>query len=258
MDGPSALLLLVLATFGPNGHFLLPALTPRGDVPSDAFLALTPRLWVVFHDHREWPMAFYQGAAAAPDASLLLLAADPAVDRALPRLRVPRIFLYAPVYRPGGRLPPAGEMPLDVAQYFFGSLLEALFDLDPPDGLEEQAAEHGASIPESQRRTAYTSALAEFGSHAMSVAVELARALERQRAAGKDPCRVVDLPATLFGLWGRMFTVNEYRGQYRPPGGHRWVQGPPLSARARELFVRDIFGGLWTGDVRRDFDLDSP
>ncbi len=263
MDGPSALILLVLATFGPNGHVLLPALAPQGEsrgLPVDAFLTLTPLLWVVFHEVPELPMAAYQEGASAPDLALHFLAADPKTERPLPRLRVPRLFLYAPYYRRGAQLDAAGDMPLDVAQHFFSALIEALFDLAPPAGVDQRAAEHGAALPATARRTAYVSAAAEFGSHALSVATELSRSLERQRTAGKDPCRLVDHPATLFGLWRRVFTTNEYRGQYPADdsGRRRWVQGPPLSPGDREHFARQVLGGSWSGDVRRDFALDCP
>jgi len=247
MGAAGALLLTALA-IGPNGHLLLPSLAPavvRAGLPADAFLPLTPRLWVVYHDRRELPMAFYLPAADEPaDLSLHLFAAGG--ERVLPGLRVPRLFLYAPYFRPAA---PALDMPLDVAQYFFGALLEALLDLAPPADLDERTA--------GRDREGYVSALAAFGSHALSVAVELRRSLARLRSAGKDPCAVVDHPATLFGLWRRVFTTEEYRGQVRAPGQPRqWVLGPPLTEDDKAYFVDRVFGGFWTGDARRDFGLD--
>lgn len=247
MGAAGAGLLIALAAVGPNGHLLLPSLAPaqvRGSLPAEVLLPLTARLWIVYHERPEWPMAFY---LPAEEGGLFLFAAG--VERPLSALRVPRLFLYAPYYRPPV---PALDMPLDVAQYFFGVLLEAWLDLAPPPGLEERAAAVG---PE-----AYSAALAAFGSHALSVAVELRRSLARQRAAGKDPCAIVDRPDTLFGLWRRVFTTAEYRGQIRVPDTSppRWAPGPPLTAGDKAFFVERVFRGFWTGDVRRDFGLDCP
>ena len=217
--GAAGLLVTVLALVGPNGYLLLPSLAPaevRASLPADVFLPLASRLWIVYHERPEWPMALYLPAADEPaDLSLPLVAAD--AERLLPGLRVPRLFLYAPYYRPAV---PAADMPLDVAQYFFGALLEALLDLAPPPDLDARAAGRG--------REGYVSALTAFGAHALSAAIEVRRSLARQRAAGKDPCRIVDHPATLFGLWHRIFTTEEYRGQVRVAGEPpRWVPGPP-------------------------------
>lgn len=245
--GAAGALLTALVLFGPNGHLLLPALAPaevRAALPADAFLPLASRLWVVYHEHPEWPMALYLPAADDPaDLSLHLFAAD--AERLLPALRVPRLFLYAPYFR---RPAPAVDMPLDVAQYLFGALLEALFDLAPPADLDAQAA--------GRNREGYVSALAAFGSHALATAVELRRSLARQRAAGKDPCAIIDHPATLFGLWRGIFTTEEYRGQIRLDGKPpRWALGPPITESDKAYFVERVFGGFWTGDPRRDFGL---
>lgn len=243
MGTAGALLLAVLAA-GPNGYLLLPSLAPaevRASLPTDALLPLTSRLWVAYHERPEWPMAFYLPA----DDPRLYLFAD--AERVLPTLRAPRLFLYAAYYRPPV---PALDMPLDVAQYLFGALLEASLDLAPPAGLAARAPEGG---PE-----AYRAALASFGAHALSVAVELRRSIARQRAAGKDPCVIVDHPATLFGLWRRVFTTEEYRGQIRAPSTApgRWVAGPPLTVGDKAFFVDQVLDGFWSGDTRRDFGLE--
>lgn len=269
MDGLAALLLTLVANFGPNGGWvLLPHLDPpevRRRLPVEAFLDLAPRLWVVHHEVRDQMMAFYSPAEGEEGSEVTvaawrLVSADSRTERLLPDLRVPRIFLYAPYYRPEGRPLSALEMPLDVAQYFFSALIEASLDLAPPPGLGERAEEYGRGIPAAERRGAYVSALSQFGSDLLSAAGELRRSLARLRAAGKDPCRAVDFPGTLFAHWDRMFTSVEYRGLYRPAGAPpgTWTLGPPLAPADKAFLLDDLLGGFWAGDVRRDFELDCP
>lgn len=246
MNGLSALLLFWLAAIGPNGEVLLPALDRS--LPVRAFTEFTPRLWVVLHHNRDLPMAFYSPAERR-DPSFWLRVKDPDMERLLPGLRVPRIFLYAPYYRPGARLSSATEMTVDVAQYFSETLLEAFFDLSPPDGFEERAQHYGPG---------YISALAQFGSDVFSIAVELRRSLQRQRAAGKDPCVVASHPATLFSRWQRIFTTAPYRGLYDPPGHGPARLGPPLSRGDKSFLIDKAFANFWAGDLQRDFGLDCP
>lgn len=265
MEGLSAFLLTLVSAFGPNGwvlaaHFESPVAGAR--MPVDAFSEIAPRLWVVHHEDREAMMAFYLPASGLGDGALpwRLAAADSRAERLLPELRVPRIFLYAPHYRPEGRPRTVLEMPVDVALYFSSALIEAALDLTPPEGFGRRAEEYGRGIPSAERRGAYVSALAQFGSDLFSAAGELRRSLARQRAAGKDPCRIVDHPGTLFVHWRRIMTTLEYRGLYRPPGAPSgtWVRGPPLTTADKRYLVDRLFGGTWTGDVRRDFDLKCP
>lgn len=264
MDSLAAFILALYFAVGPNGHVLQAALEPaetRRNLPVEAFSHLLGELWVVFHDSKEWAMATYAPAGTPA----FVLGARRRPERLLPGLEVPRLYLYSPYYRPEGRTPPATDMTIDVAQYFAETLVEAALDLQPPGGLDERAAHYGESpegggIPTAQRRSAYASALAQFGAESFSLAVEIRRSLARQRAAGKDPCKILHLPGTLFGQWGRVFDSIEYRGLYRPPGAPsgRWTLGPPITANDKRFLIRQVFEDRWSGDVRRDFSLTCP
>lgn len=264
MEGLAALALTLVSSFGPNGWVLLAHLDPpevRPRMPVDVFVELAPRLWVVLHEDPDRTMAFYDPPAEAGSALWRLASSSSSSsERLLPGLRVPRIFLFTPYYRPEGRPRTVLDMPVDVAQYFFTALIEAFLDLRPPPGMDTRSEQYGRGIPPAERRGAYASALSQFGADVLAVAGELRRSLARQRAAGKDPCPVVDHPNTLFVHWGRVFTSVEYRGMYRPPGAPpgTWSLGPPLSADDKRYLADRLFGGFWTGDVRRDFELDCP
>lgn len=240
-------------------------------MPVEPLLAVTPRLWVVYHHHDDWTMAFYrpspdapEAAARTPDLSFQVLAGSGGVERPLAGLRVPRLVVYAPYYRSPTAGPSVLEMPVDVAQYYFQALLEASFDLAIDAGLAELAAARAdvllAEIPAGQRAGVYAEALAAFGAHALATAVEVRRSLARQRVLGKDPCRAVDLPSTLFGLWRRIFTDEAYAGLFRPAAApaEGWRPTPPLARADKELLMARVFQGFWTGDPRRDFHLDCP
>jgi hypothetical protein len=192
----------------------------------------------------------------APDFSLLLMAATGGFERLLPALDVPRLFLYAPYYREGKQDGVAG-MPLDVAEYLFNALLEALFDRrrgDLPVAFEERVRRAMPSAPEECRREAYLAAVSDFGSQAFSIALELRRSAARLRAAGKDPCPAVRHPATLFGAWGKLFNEQEFRGRYTKDGRQVHLS-EALTAEDKRIFVRAVLGSEWTGDVHGDFNF---
>jgi len=213
-------------------------------------------------------MAFYlppQRLAAAdagqgtPDLGLALLRTA-GVERLLPALEVPRIFLYAPYYRRGAGLAAIRDMTLDVAEYLFHALLEAYLDAATPDHeatFSGRAAATLSDVPQEHRREAYLAALADFGSHLLSLTLEIERTLERQRRLGKDVCRAVRHPGTLFAKWPRLFAEEPFRGHYES-GGRSVLATGSIERRDKEILVRGILRGRWTGDVREDFGLDCP
>jgi len=267
----SIVLAAVLAT-GPNGATVTHALKRpelRRTLPVDVLAADARRLFVVYHELPDAPMAFYLppqrlaaagDARGAPDLGLILLSKTGGVERLLPALEVPRIFLYAPYYRRGTGLTAIREMTLDVAEYLFHTLLEAYLDAVAPayePTFSDRAAATLGDVPEEHRRRAYLAALADFGSHLLSLALELERAVERQHTAGKDVCRAVRHPGTLFAKWPRLFREEPFRGHYES-GGREVLATGSIGRRDKEILVRDVLGGRWTGDVRQDFGLDCP
>ncbi len=259
MGGLAELLVAVFLAIGPNGYRIHQQLADsqvREALPVAALQAVAPRLWIVVHQHPEWPMAFYapSGYGTQIPESVREL------PRLLPDLDVPRLFLYGPSYQPEGRMVAVEAMPVDVAEYYFRALLEAFFDLELAASapgyraiLDERAARM-RSVPPEYRREAYAAALVEFGAHALAVGNELWRGIRRRRATGEEPCPGIDHPVALFGLWGTIFGAGRYRGGYYLRDAGRWVtSAETLERHDKELFGRHVFGSHWSGNVREDF-----
>ncbi len=249
-------LLVALAwTYGANGFLLERQLGGSVSLPSAWVEPVAASARVVFHDRREWAMAFYLPAGVA--AAGVPAAGVPAAGE------VPRLYLYAPYYLAPDGLPPAPRMPVDVAEYYFHALLEAALDLriaaEPAwaAAADRRAAELMSEVPEIERRSVYLAALGDFGAHVLSIANEIDRAARRQRAAGRDVCPQIELPGPLFGLWARSFGDAPYRGRYRAPGGAgapRWTRSRRgLERRDKEVLVRQVLRVAWSGDPARDF-----
>ncbi len=117
--------------------------------------------------------------------------------------------------------------------------------------------------PPAQRTAAYASALADFGAHLLSMRNEIARLAEHQVAAGRDLCRLLDQPASLFGLWRRSLDAGRYPGGYfvsEAGGPPRWViSRQALEHTDKDRFLTEVLGVTWTGEPREDFEaLCSP
>ena len=270
MDGLAELLLTVAWAIGPNGqavHAQLDDPALRQTVPVAALADTTPDLWVVYHEVDGWPMAFFTPAGTSRPALPALGPVEAAAPRLLPGLAVPRLYLYRDYYRaPASATPaPVGAMPLDVAEYYFHALLDAW--LDPTSGragggFREDLARRSevlmASVPADQRQDAYRAALADFGAHLLSTALEIRRSLERRRRAGKDPCGALDRPGTLYALWPRIFDESPFPGLYRAPTGE-WTRTVAILERAdKERLAAEVLDIPWTGDLRRDLGLACP
>ena len=266
MGGVAELLLAVVLTIGPNGYLIHQQLAQsqvREALATAAPEAVGPRLWIVFHQQPEWPMTLYVLPGHVAEIPEPIRSAKHELPRLLPALDVPRLFLYAPYYRPGARMVAVESMPVDVVEYYFHALLEAFLDLERARSasgyIDERAAERMRSVPPGHRREAYVAALADFGAHALAVANELWRGIRRRQAAGEEPCPGIEQGAALFGLWGKIFGAGEYRGRYYlregdAEGAGRWVtSAESLDRRDKELFLRQVLEARWSGDVREDF-----
>lgn len=258
----AALALGLTLLIGPDGGTLEPALrAAEKTLPVAPLIAELPRLWLVMHRRDDWPMAFYSspGATVAGPAAALAAAGDG--SRLLPGLRLPRLFLYAPYYRPGddpGRA--IAEMPIDVADYFFRALIDARLERALAADAEAavyraRAGRVMAEVPAPQRLDAFREAVAAFAANALSVANEIARSHRRRRARGGDLCRLLDHPRTLFASWReRTFGDGGFPGLYRRSGGG----GVAFTRRSlghddKAWAIRSVLGGAWTGDPRHDF-----
>ena len=275
MTGLAGLLLHAFWAFAPDGYLLARQL--EGSPLSPALERLYPAIestWIVWHRQPSWAMAFY----SPPEADLagverVAAAALVEPERLLPRLAVPRIFLFVPYFGsddPPARLADLESMALDVAENYFHALLEAYLDREARDpasaylaAARERAGTVMAEVPEPQRLAAYLSAASDFGAHLLSIAHEIGRAERRARSRGGDLCALLDPPRTLFGLWQASVRSASYPGRYTvvavgegDAGGGTVRQVTTrrgLERRDKELFLEHVFGGHWTGDVGRDF-----
>jgi len=269
MTGLGGLLLIAAGIFGPDGfavHRQLLAAPAVALTPAvDSLLAAADGSWVVWHRNRSWGRAFY----SPPQDRVALLAVASAagpVERLLPGLELPRLFLYAPTYRPGGTVAALSEQAVDVAEYYFHALIELYLDqqLRQPRSWFRRLAEHRgaelmAEVPPASRLQAYADAAGAFAAHLLSIAHEIARADRRAGARGEDLCALLDPPRTLFELWQRSVRSGSYHGRYLrspDPGGG----SAPVSTSRRGLAEADkrqildqLFQSRWTGDPAHDF-----
>ncbi len=239
------LVLAVAWTFGANGFLIESQLAGANALPAAHLLPVAGHARIVFHDRPDWAMAFYLPAAdpdSAPD---------------------PRLFLYAPYYLAPGGLVAASGMPVDVAEYYLHAVVEASLDLERAAGssywrwTRARAGELMAEVTEPQQLAAYIAALADFGAHLLSIRNEIWRAAERQAASGRDLCRHLDRPASLFGLWRRSLGESSYFGTYRMPGedgtSRQSRSRQPLAPADKARFLTEVLGIAWTGDPAADF-----
>jgi hypothetical protein len=273
MTGLAVALMIAAGAFGPDGfavHRRLLAEPAAAALPVARLLAAADDSWVVWHYQRSWAAAFY--SPPGDDLRRMALAALAAgragatVERLLPGLEVPRIFLYAPTYRPGGAPAALSEPAVDVAEIYFRALVELALDrqLRQPGSWFRQLAQERAAVlmddvPAAGRRQAYADAVAAFTAHLLSIAHEIARAAHRAEARGEDLCGLLDPPRTLFALWRQSVRSTAYRGRYLPASDRGDV--PPVVAESRrglasedkEQILAELLQGRWTGDPVRDF-----
>ncbi len=245
--------------FGVNGFLIERQLTDVEALPIAWLEPVTDHASITFHAREDWAMAFYVAGHASGATSGRASGATPAPG--------PRLVLYAPYYLAPGGLPTVSGMPVDVAEYYFHALIEAALDLDPDETsyagrLDERAAELMTDVPPAHRLPAYTSALADFGAHLLAVRNEISRLAERQAAVGRDLCRHLDQPASLFGLWHRSIAGGTYAGSYFVPDGDglpHWAQSRQALERSdKDRFLEELFGVVWSGDPKQDFAVVCP
>ncbi len=267
------LLLITLAFEAPHSSFQDPSLDQalatfgqRFAFPVAALEPVARRLWIVWHEERDWAMAFYT-APETPSSSWLDLGLEPVAVK--PGLSVPRLFLHAPHYRREGSLKPLGELAVDETEYLFHALIEAYFDLKVHRGeslrrrmLERRAEDRLSTLPSSVDASAvYTASLVDFAAHVMAVANEIQRSFRRR---GEGLCALLDHPSTLFGLWAKIFADGGYRSGYALPDGDdasasRWALSPyELSQDDKQWLISEILGGSWTGNIRQDLATYCP
>lgn len=251
---------------GPSLDQAVAAFAERHAFPVTALESVARRSLVVWHAEPAWAMAFYT-APETPSSSWLELGLEAGAVK--PGLSVPRLFLHAPHYRREGGLKPLDELAVDETEYLFHALLEASFDLEVNRGessrrqiLERRAEERLDAVPSAVDASAvYTASLIDFAAHAVALANEVQRSFRRR---GERLCAALDHPASLFGLWSKIFADGGYRASYAVPDGDDgtgagWAISPYELSRDDKLWlISEFLGGAWTGDPRQDFAVYCP
>lgn len=258
--------------FGANGFLIDRQLAAAEALPAAWARPVAERAQVVFHGREDWAMAFYVPGRVSGSSAGLVPGSSLAAGQGRPRLDTgpPRIALFAPYYLAPEGLVAASEMPVDVAEYYFHTLIEAALDLalerdasaSSARWMGERSARLLTGVPEAQRLSAYTSALADFGAHLLSIRNEVERAAARQAASGRDLCRLLDRPASLFGLWRQSIASGSYTGGYltsEAGAASRWARSRQALDRSdKDRFLAEVLGVAWSGDPRSDFESMCP
>ncbi len=256
----------------PDGQLIARQLEASSAIPSAWVEPVVEQAVIVFHNREDWAMAFFvastgSGATPADDAQV-----DDQVDGhgnghvdgqgvSADLKHSPRIYLFAPYYLAGDGLVDLPSMPVDVAEYYFHALIDARLGLEPSgidpawqEWLVGRADLLMADVPGMLRLAAYRAAVTDFGAHILSIVNELERLQRRGRASGRDVCRFVRNPASLFGLWERSFDIGAFAGHYPTPEDVPDFDGSGFLARRDKItFVRDVLGVEWIGDATLDF-----
>ena len=278
MSGLAGVLWTLAVAFGPNGYLVENQLTEATTLPLEIPRAAASGWWVVFHQQDAWVPAFYvppETDVAGFGLNAAISAAP--IDRLLPALQVPRLFLYAPYYREDGRLRPLSDMAIDVAESYLHALFEASLANDRRalarlsvapfvTHAAHRAAELMPEVPPSQRLEAYLVAVREFVSHLLSMANEIERADRRARERQRDLCALLDPPRTLFALWQQSIRKAHYPGRYdvateaEPAEPRETLAAKEWRSTRRGLepsdksrVLAELLAGLWTGNAARDF-----
>ncbi len=256
---PVAEMVLAFAwTFGANGFLIERQLSGVDTLPLAWLEPVVRRTDVTFHARPDWAMAYYLPTGPAVSGVRVGKTGHQLAARS-------RLALYAPYYLAPDGLVGVSGMPVDVAEYYFHALIEAALDHDRDSAYgewtTERATELMTEVPEPHRRSAYASALADFGAHLLSIRNEISRLAERRDVDG-DLCRLISVPASLFGLWRRSVEDGAYAGGYfaaEGAGPPRWITTQQALERAdKERFLAEIFGVTWSGDPRLDFRAVCP
>lgn len=206
------------------------------------------RLWLVFHQERDWPRAFFAAGGAVPSTS-----GSP--QRSLPGLRLPRLYLYAPSFRaPDGGLKPFAQLAVDQSNALFEAYATAHWSQRRRQpALAAEVARLSADLgqgPLAERSAALEETVLEFVAHLVALSNELARAERR----GIDLCREPELP--LVRWWRQSFAAMDFPILWTDAQGaeHQY----PLGAEARRWAAKTLLGRPWQGDPGLDLALCRP
>ena len=260
MPGLGGLLLVAMAGVGPNGWMLgqgLAELQGPVPLPVESLIPVTQDLWLVPHEEPAWSMVFY----TPPKTPLFPMMIGQA-ERLLPEVSGPRLFLRSNIFEPGA----LDHLAVDAAEYLYRTLLEVHLHQEveregSPYRLvaARRATDLMLEVPAEHRRTAYLSAVADFGGHLFSIANEVNRASRRAQDLGRDPCLLLRRKAPLLRLWETSFESSPYTGRYpkssQRPGWPQveWVETRrALEAQDKKLFLSHILGDVWRGTMDQD------
>lgn len=256
MPGSAGLLLILSALLGEPGRGM-----PEESHPSPLLAARSEEMWVVFHREDQWQMAFTLAPNESPGALNGF-----AHDGLLPPLERPKLLLYAPYFRsPAGRVWKGEQMAVDVAEHLFKAQLLFLLQQEVAATSEYGFWAKGRAnvlfdqIEPEHRLGAYLEAISDFGAHLLSMANEIRRHMERARARGVDPCRLLAPTVPLARLWAGSFgTEGYYPGGYwqeptlRQSTGSWRMTRKSLAKEDKTTFLRQILKEPWHGDASRD------
>ncbi|MDX1632224.1 MAG: hypothetical protein R3234_10205 [Thermoanaerobaculia bacterium] len=203
---------------------------------------LSEEVPVVWHDREEWSMAaFFQ---SGPEGRGTLL-------------------LYDPFFRRGLWFRPISDMPPDMTEYLLHALLEARLyrelrrDSEVGSGVRSRS-NRMRSAPAEARIEAQVDALASFGSHLLSIYLEIARKERQRRAEGRSLCPHLNRGLPLFGLWERVFEKGDYSGRYSrastgtDPGREVEYTRERLTDEDKRWLLEEILGVSWVGRAEED------
>lgn len=197
---------------------------------------------VVWHDREEWSMAAY--FHTDPEEQGILL-------------------LYTPVFLRGLWFRPIREMQPDVSEYLFHALLEARLyreiqrDSKLASDLRRRSTRM-ASAPPKARIEAQVDALASFGSHLLSIFLEIARKERQWRVEGRTLCASLGGPVPLFRLWEHAFEKGGYTGRYSraapgdAPGREVEHTRERLTEEDKRWLLEEILRVSWVGEAEKD------
>jgi hypothetical protein len=231
-----------------------------GHLPLEFAWPVLARLEVHFHDLPGFPPALF---STVPLPFLEGRLEDEAADP--PEPPRPRLYLDSRNYLRDGALIPILDLPVDSSEYLFNALLYAFLqhyyqtaEAAVRAKLEGRAKALLPDLGAETRLEGYLHAVADFGSHALSVANQLERSARHHRSRGTDLCLHFNRPYSLFGLWDRIFTDLPYEARYyQPPKKEgevgRWVEtGRGIAVEDKRWLVKTAFQSRWQGSRGED------
>ncbi|MEM8964602.1 MAG: hypothetical protein AAGD38_24160 [Acidobacteriota bacterium] len=253
----AAVLVATLALF-PSGGALHPVLAESAS-PLDPLAEISTELWLVFHDDRSLPLAFFAPAEDLAWAFAWVEGVE--ASSLLPRLALPRLLLARRAFidPQDGELRPFAELPLDTVDALTRSLFRAWLPRRAAapafrDRLAMRATERLEELPATERLPVYLGMLADYAAHIVALDHEVRRSVARRRAAGRaPPCGLLEPPVGIFALWQQAFDDVAFPGEGTDASGRYFITGAVLNAEDKRWVERFLLADRFAGEPRTDF-----